>query len=417
MVANAVAGALGGLSANNMGAAASGAMAPYIANAIKKATTSYNADGTEKTNLVSNTMAHAVAGAILAEISGGDGAAGAAGAAGGELIARAIVSGMYPGVKASDLTESQKQTVSALSQLAAGLAGGLASNSSTGVAVGAGTGKNAVENNSLTGDKARETLKQVSESLKNQVRDKLGMGTTSSIANGIINALTDTGDAALGSVDYAADAVMAMASCATHDSYCDTAINDLSNKNQGVADKVKALISSSTWSAVAHNLKLASEGNQAALETTGGMLAAIMLPGKKLPDGIGVKTESIAADIGKTGTVFDSIKGTQPVYPGSVIPKSFEMTLPNGQKVWVHGNATEHMAEYAASKAETYMPEAVRLASQTELRSFQAALDTATKNGMSYGRITVDGWQLEIKPPRAAGELPTVIHARYLGAN
>jgi filamentous hemagglutinin len=150
MVASAVAGALGGLSASNMGAAASGAMAPYIANAIKKATTSYNADGTEKTNLVANTMAHAVAGAILAEISGGDAAAGAAGAASGELIARTIITAMYPGINASDLSENQKQTVSALSQLAAGLAGGIVSNSSTGVAVGAGTGKNAVENNYLS---------------------------------------------------------------------------------------------------------------------------------------------------------------------------------------------------------------------------------------------------------------------------
>ena len=43
---------------------------------------------------------------------------------------------------------------------------------------------------------------------------------------------------------------------------------------------------------------------------------------------------------------------------------------PNGQKVWVHGKATEQMAEYAASKAENCTPEAVRLASQTELRSF-----------------------------------------------
>ncbi len=33
-----------------------------------------------------------------------------------------------------------------------------------------------------------------------------------------------------------------------------------------------------------------------------------------------------------TGTVFDSIKATQPVHPGSVIPQSFEMSLPNGQK-------------------------------------------------------------------------------------
>ncbi|MEI7344181.1 hypothetical protein [Dickeya chrysanthemi] len=61
-----------------------------------------------------------------------------------------------------------------------------------------------------------------------------------------------------------------------------------------------------------------------------------------------------AKNTATTGTVFDSIKGTQPVYPGSVIPKSFEMSLPNGQKVWVHGNATEHMVEYAASKAVTH---------------------------------------------------------------
>ncbi len=58
------------------------------------------------------------------------------------------------------------------------------------------------------------------------------------------------------------------------------------------------------------------------------------------------------------------------------------------------------------------------LASQEELRSFQAAVNTATKSNMPYSeKITVDGWQLEIKPPRAAGELPTIIHARYLGSH
>ena len=120
MVASAVAGALGGLSANNLGAAAGGAMAPYVANAIKKATTTYNADGSEHINLMANTMAHAVAGAVLAQISGSSAAAGAAGATGGELAARAIVTAMYPDTNASDLTEDQKQIVSALSQIAAG---------------------------------------------------------------------------------------------------------------------------------------------------------------------------------------------------------------------------------------------------------------------------------------------------------
>ena len=150
MVATAVAGALGGLSASNLGAAAGGAMAPYLANAIRKATTSYDAQGNPHTDVLANTMAHAVAGAVLAQIAGSSAAAGAAGAAGGELAAKAIVKVMYPDTKISDLTESQKQTVSALSQMAAGLAGGIASDSALGGGTGAGAGKNAVENNFLS---------------------------------------------------------------------------------------------------------------------------------------------------------------------------------------------------------------------------------------------------------------------------
>jgi len=124
-------------------------MAPYLANAIKKATTSYDARGIAHTDVLANTMAHAVAGAVLAQIVGGSAAAGAAGAAGGELAAKAIVKVMYPDTDIRDLTESQKQTVSALSQMAAGLAGGIASDSALGGGTGAGAGKNAVENNFL----------------------------------------------------------------------------------------------------------------------------------------------------------------------------------------------------------------------------------------------------------------------------
>ncbi len=141
------------------------------------------------------------------------------------------------------------------------------------------------ENNSLNGDKARETVKQAAESLKDQVRSKLGDGTTSSISNAMINGLADTGDAALGGADYAADAAMALASCAAGDSYCRTAMNGLAGKNQAVADSVKSLMQSETWSAVAETIKQASEGNQAALEATAGMLAGIILPGKKVVSG------------------------------------------------------------------------------------------------------------------------------------
>ncbi len=116
--------------------------------------------------------------------------------------------------------------------------------------------------------------------------------------------------------------------------------------------------------------------------------------------------------ITKTGTVFDAITPTQSVYTGSVIPRSFEMSLSNGQRVWVAGNATEHLAEYAQMKALNYTPDAVRLASQEQLVSLQSAVNVAIKNGVPYNQIlSVDGWELKFAPPRQLGQLPSLIHA------
>jgi filamentous hemagglutinin len=83
-----VTGVLGGLGAGNIGAAAGG-MAPYIANKIKQATSKV-VDGQEQTNVLANTMAHAVAGAVLAQLAGNNATAGAAGAFSGELATRYI---------------------------------------------------------------------------------------------------------------------------------------------------------------------------------------------------------------------------------------------------------------------------------------------------------------------------------------
>ncbi|MBA0035798.1 VENN motif pre-toxin domain-containing protein [Pantoea sp. BIGb0393] len=265
--------AVQGLAGGDIGKALAGGSAPYLATVVK------NTVGEDNPAAL---MAHAAINAALALAKGENAAAGAAGAAVGEAMG--MIAKSYYDKPVSELSETEKQTVSALATLAAGLAGGLAGGSTADAVAGAQAGKTTVENNSLSGDKARETVKQAAESLKNQVRDKLGQGTTSSIANGIINALADTGDAALGSADYAADAAMALAACAAGDSYCGTALNDLSGKNQAVADNVKALMNSDTWSAVADTIKQASEGNQVALEATGGMLAGIILPGKKIPD-------------------------------------------------------------------------------------------------------------------------------------
>jgi len=64
-------------------------MAPYIANKIKQATSKV-VDGQEQTNVLANTMAHAVAGAVLAQLAGNNATAGAAGAFSGELATRYI---------------------------------------------------------------------------------------------------------------------------------------------------------------------------------------------------------------------------------------------------------------------------------------------------------------------------------------
>ncbi|MEN4714339.1 VENN motif pre-toxin domain-containing protein, partial [Pantoea agglomerans] len=281
---SAVTAAVQGLSGGNVAQAISGASAPYLAEKIHELTT----DASGKVNVQANLMAHAVLGAVTSYAAGNSALAGASGAVMGEYIAQQL----YPGVKRNDLSEEQRQTISALGTLAAGLAGGVVGDSTADVVAGAQAGKNALEFNSLSGDKARETAKQVAESLKSQVREKLGEGTTSSIANGIINALADTGDAALGGADYGADAAMALTSCAMGDSYCTQALSDLSGKNQAAADTLKALMKSETWTAVAGQVKEAAQGNQLALEATGGMLAGLFLPGKKIPDAIAIQTIS-----------------------------------------------------------------------------------------------------------------------------
>ncbi|HEJ1087988.1 TPA: hemagglutinin repeat-containing protein [Serratia marcescens] len=145
--AQAVTGALTALAGNNLaGALASGA-SPYLATEIKKLTTN---PLTGEVDVAANTMAHAVLGAVTAQLNNQSAAAGGLGAGGGELAARYIAGQLFPGKTAQQLSESEKQQVSALSQLAAGLAGGLATGDTAGAVTGGQAGKNAVENNALS---------------------------------------------------------------------------------------------------------------------------------------------------------------------------------------------------------------------------------------------------------------------------
>ncbi|WP_404851695.1 hemagglutinin repeat-containing protein (plasmid) [Enterobacter asburiae] len=170
----AVTAAIQGLAGGDMAKALAGASAPYLAEVIHNMTTS--ADG-KTVNTEANLMAHAVLGAVTAAVNGNSALAGASGAVMGEFIAQQ----MYPGIDRNDLTEEQRQTISALGTLAAGLVGGVVGDSSANIVAGAQAGKNAVENNALSDiaenkasgmtqqekyQKAQDDLKKVTEEFK-----------------------------------------------------------------------------------------------------------------------------------------------------------------------------------------------------------------------------------------------------------
>ncbi|WP_326489299.1 hemagglutinin repeat-containing protein [Pectobacterium versatile] len=136
-------------------AIASGA-SPYLAQLVKDVTIPKDESKITASDIAANAMAHAVVGAVVAQLSGQDAAAGAIGASSGELAARAIMAKVYPGKTTNDLTEEEKQSVSALSTLASGLVSGLASNSTASAASGAQSGRNAVENNYLSAKEAEK---------------------------------------------------------------------------------------------------------------------------------------------------------------------------------------------------------------------------------------------------------------------
>ncbi|EOI5820702.1 VENN motif pre-toxin domain-containing protein [Cronobacter malonaticus] len=135
--------AVSGLAGGNLNAALAGAAAPYIANEIGKNITDQNT--------TAGIMAHAVVNAVLAKVQGQDALAGASGAVVGEAMGILIAKEVYKKAP-SQLNDTEKQTVAALSTLASGLAGALAGNSTEATATAAKAGQTTVENNFLGED-------------------------------------------------------------------------------------------------------------------------------------------------------------------------------------------------------------------------------------------------------------------------
>ena len=221
----------------------------------------------------------------MAELQGRNALAGAAGAVAGEQAANILLAQMFPGKSAADLTEEEKQTISAFSTLAAGLAGGLAGDNTASALAGAQTGKNAVENNSLAGDKGRESLKESAEWWKEQIRDKLGENTASQLANGLVNLASETGDLAMLGGDTAFDLIAALATCATGDSYCSQAKSDIAKKDAAAAKVLDGIINGDAWEGIKSTAIKAANGDQKALENVAGVLSGALIPAKLFPSG------------------------------------------------------------------------------------------------------------------------------------
>ena len=121
----------------------------------------------------------------------------------------------------------------------------------------------------------------------------------------------------------------------------------------------------------------------------------------------------------KTNTVWDDIKATQPNMEGSAIPKSFEIDI-NGEKYWVAPNGTKHMYEYStkglsATPNRLSLSNTQKLTEQELLKSFQSAVEEASKMGFQYNvPIKVGDWELIFSPAREVGQLPVIKHAVYM---
>lgn len=119
-----------------------------------------------------------------------------------------------------------------------------------------------------------------------------------------------------------------------------------------------------------------------------------------------------------TASVWNHIEATQPNYPGTVIPRSFTVSTPNGT-FWTHGNATKHMNEALISIRDNPMLKNTNpnLFAQFILYDYRKALISATSGTVRLGtRIRVGHWEF-ILGKRKGDKYPVVKHALFNGLN
>ncbi|WP_309242077.1 hypothetical protein [Paenibacillus sp. S150] len=126
----------------------------------------------------------------------------------------------------------------------------------------------------------------------------------------------------------------------------------------------------------------------------------------------GGRIEKETADL--TATIWGRITATQALRKGTNIPTSFvlEDITVNGQKLWVHGNATKHMEEYInRESAKMLSNDARRMIEQSMLTSLESAIKGLDVK-MGREMYNINGWQIGID---VSEESAVVFHAVYNG--
>ncbi len=151
---------------NNIVTAIANGSAPYLANEVKN-----QIQGNSVENDIHRTLAHGLVNAGLALAKGENALVQATGAMTGETVG--ILSHSLYGKTPEELTESEKQNISAWATLASGIAGGLISDNSAGVANAAQAGKVVVENNFLHAEKIITFVGEFANAKTPEEREKL----------------------------------------------------------------------------------------------------------------------------------------------------------------------------------------------------------------------------------------------------
>jgi hypothetical protein len=223
----AIVGALGGQTDVQV---ASNALAPYAANIIGKEL----GHGEDK-NKAAQLAAHAILGAALAYVNGGNPAAGGSAAVASEAAADYLTNQykdkkQYQDVngefQANLLPEDVKTQIRDLTAAIGAVVGGTVGDSAFNAQLSGVVAQNAVENNSLLGDDLRNKVKQGVKWTASQ--------TGIPIVQGVINGVGSVGDGILAIADAFGDTAVSAIHCPLGTSACADAMENNRQKGEAI---------------------------------------------------------------------------------------------------------------------------------------------------------------------------------------